>query len=44
MNLVLDTHHRDPFDRMIVAQCMAESLSVVSLDSVFDKYSVQRLW
>jgi len=44
MNLVLDTHHRDPFDRMIVAPCVAEDLSVVSLDPVFDKYSVQRLW
>lgn len=40
----LSFHHRDPFDRMIVAQCVAEGLSVVSLDSVFDKYSVQRLW
>lgn len=40
----LPFHHRDPFDRMIVAQCVAEGLSVVSLDAVFDKYSVQRLW
>ncbi|HON91720.1 MAG TPA: type II toxin-antitoxin system VapC family toxin [Sedimentisphaerales bacterium] len=40
----LPFQHRDPFDRMIVAQCVAEGLSVVSLDSVFDKYSVQRLW
>lgn len=37
----LPFQHRDPFDRMIVAQCVAEGLSVVSLDSVFDKYSVQ---
>jgi len=40
----LPFQHRDPFDRMIVAQCVAEGLSVVSLDSVYDKYSVQRLW
>lgn len=40
----LPFHHRDPFDRMIVAQCAAEGLSVVSLDSVFDKYSLRRLW
>lgn len=40
----LPFHHRDPFDRMIAAQCVAEDLSVVSLDSVFDKYSVPRLW
>jgi PIN domain nuclease of toxin-antitoxin system len=40
----LPVHHRDPFDRLIVAQCLAEDLSVVSLDLAFDKYSVQRLW
>ena len=40
----LPFHHRDPFDRMIAAQCVADDLSVVSLDSVFDKYSVPRLW
>jgi PIN domain nuclease of toxin-antitoxin system len=40
----LPFHHRDPFDRLIVAQCLAEDLSVVSLDLAFDKYSVQRLW
>lgn len=40
----LPFHHRDPFDRMIVAQCVVEDLSVVSLDSVFDKYSLRRLW
>lgn len=42
--VALPFHHRDPFDRMIVAQCMAEDLSLVSLDPVFDKYSVHRLW
>jgi len=42
MNLLLDT--RDPFDRMIVAQCIAKDLSLVSLDPVFDKYSIRRLW
>lgn len=40
----LPFHHRDPFDRIMVAQCMAEDLSLVSLDPVFDKYSVRRLW
>jgi PIN domain nuclease of toxin-antitoxin system len=42
--LSLPFHHRDPFDRMIAAQCVTEDLSLVSLDSVFDKYSVRRLW
>ncbi len=40
----LPFHHRDPFDRIIVAQCMAEGLSLVSLDPVFDKYSIRRFW
>lgn len=40
----LPFHHRDPFDRLIVAQCMVEDLSAVSFDSAFDKYSVRRLW
>ena len=40
----LPFHHRDPFDRIIVAQCLAEGLSLVSLDPAFDKYSVRRLW
>lgn len=37
-------HHKDPFDRLLAAQCQAESLPLVSADAVFDKYSVQRLW
>jgi PIN domain nuclease of toxin-antitoxin system len=40
----LPFHHRDPFDRLLVAQCLAEGLSLVSLDPVFDKYAVRRLW
>ncbi|MFM8495943.1 MAG: type II toxin-antitoxin system VapC family toxin [Planctomycetia bacterium] len=37
-------HHRDPFDRLIVAQALAESIAVVSVDAVFDLYGVARLW
>jgi len=40
----LPFHHRDPFDRVIAGQCMAEDLSLVSADPSFDKYSVRRLW
>jgi len=36
--------HRDPFDRMLAAQCLAESLPLVSNDSAFDAYGVRRLW
>lgn len=40
----LPNHHRDPFDRMLAAQAMAETLKVVSADAVFDAYGVVRLW
>ena len=36
--------HRDPFDRMLVAQALLRELPVVSVDSVFDRYGVSRLW
>lgn len=37
-------HHRDPFDRMLIAQAINRSLSVISQDAQFDAYSIQRLW
>ena len=40
----LPFHHRDPFDRLLVAQAMVEQLSVVSADAEFDTYSVKRIW
>lgn len=36
--------HRDPFDRMLIAQCQAENLPVVSNEVVFDGYGVRRIW
>ena len=36
--------HRDPFDRMLIAQALAHDLTVVSVDKVFDSYGVVRLW
>jgi PIN domain nuclease of toxin-antitoxin system len=36
--------HRDPFDRMLVAQAQAERLVLVSNEEVFDRYGVVRLW
>ena len=36
--------HRDPFDRMLIAQAQAEGAPVVSNESVFDAYGVQRIW
>ena len=40
----LPFHHRDPFDRLLIAQAMAENIPVLSNDTMFDKYSVKRLW
>ena len=36
--------HRDPFDRMLIAQAQAENLPIVSNDRVFDDYHVHRIW
>ena len=36
--------HRDPFDRMLIAQALARGLPVVSVDEIFDRYSVNRVW
>ena len=36
--------HRDPFDRMLIAQSLAHGLALVSRDAVFDGYGVTRVW
>ena len=40
----LPFHHRDPFDRLLAAQALAEDLSVVSADPIFRRYGVTRVW
>jgi PIN domain nuclease of toxin-antitoxin system len=40
----LPLHHKDPFDRMLIAQALAESLTLVSNERLFDRYGVARLW
>jgi PIN domain nuclease of toxin-antitoxin system len=40
----LPGEHRDPFDRMLIAQAQAEDLKIISNDRIFDTYSVQRIW
>ena len=40
VNATLPFHHRDPFDRLIIAQSIVEEIPIVSVDSAFDKYSV----
>ncbi len=36
--------HRDPFDRMLIAQAQAENLALISNERVFDSYGVRRIW
>jgi PIN domain nuclease of toxin-antitoxin system len=37
-------HHRDPFDRLLIAQATVEQIPIVSGDPAFDAYSITRLW
>lgn len=37
-------HHRDPFDRLIIAQAMAEGMPVVCADAISDAYGISRVW
>ena len=37
-------HHKDPFDRMLVAQAQAENLPILSNDVVLDRYGIRRIW
>jgi PIN domain nuclease of toxin-antitoxin system len=40
----LPFHHRDPFDRLIIAQAMVEQIPVISGDEAFAAYPVTRIW
>jgi PIN domain nuclease of toxin-antitoxin system len=40
----LPLHHRDPFDRLLIAQAITHDLELVSGDSQFDAYPVRRIW
>ena len=41
---VLPINHRDPFDRLLIAQAEIENVPIVSRDSQFDAYGVHRVW
>ena len=36
--------HRDPFDRLLIAQSQVEGLPVITNDAAFNRYQVQRIW
>lgn len=40
----LPYHHRDPFDRLLVAQALTDNLAVVSVEAVMSRYGVKRIW
>jgi PIN domain nuclease of toxin-antitoxin system len=40
----LPNYHRDPFDRLVIAQALTDNVAVVSADVAFDPYGVTRLW
>lgn len=40
----LPPNHRDPFDRLIIAQAMTENMTLLSADPAFDQYPITRLW
>jgi PIN domain nuclease of toxin-antitoxin system len=44
MLITLPFHHRDPFDRLLIAQAIVENLPILSADNRFDKYPITRLW
>ncbi|MBN3899542.1 MAG: type II toxin-antitoxin system VapC family toxin [Nostoc sp. NOS(2021)] len=40
----LPLHHRDPFDRILIAQSVVENLPILSADKIFDAYPIRRIW
>jgi PIN domain nuclease of toxin-antitoxin system len=40
----LPLHHRDPFDRLLIAQALQERMPIISGDADFDAYGVERIW
>jgi len=40
----LPDHHRDPFDRMLIAQAQVERMPILSADSMMSRYDVQQVW
>jgi PIN domain nuclease of toxin-antitoxin system len=40
----LPLHHRDPFDRLIISQALAEEMTILTADRIFRKYPVRIIW
>jgi PIN domain nuclease of toxin-antitoxin system len=41
---LLPFHHKDPFDRLLIAQAITDNIAIVGADPLFDRYGVKRLW
>jgi PIN domain nuclease of toxin-antitoxin system len=46
LNKIIDLpfHHRDPFDRLIIAQAMTEGIPIISPDAAFSQYPIKLIW
>ncbi|WP_339374043.1 hypothetical protein [Tolypothrix sp. PCC 7601] len=42
--ITLPFHHKDPFDRLLVAQALTEEIPIISVDAILDNYAVTRYW
>ena len=40
----LPYHHKDPFDRLLISQCLSEKLPIITNDRMFAAYPIQRVW
>ena len=41
---VLPHHHRDPFDRLLIAQSLTDAIPIVTADAQFNSYGIVRIW
>jgi len=40
----LPSHHKDPFDRLLIVQAKRRDLPIISADAIFESYGVERAW
>ncbi|WP_330202836.1 type II toxin-antitoxin system VapC family toxin [Cyanobacterium sp. Dongsha4] len=40
----LPLHHKDPFDRILIAQAIIEKIPILTIDSIFHNYSINTIW
>lgn len=40
----LPAHHKDPFDRLLIAQAISEDILIITADSIFSNYPVKTIW